>query len=216
MRLSASILALAAALAGAGPARAETLITFDELAEGALLSTQYSALGVTFTANAFSGPGSSSSNQPWASNTDMTVTATELGGLGGPALVSGNVLHSFNGWLAEDGDASFWVNFTAAVSSVSMDFAGIGRPADVQLFAYNGATLLGVVSASGGGQQTLGYSAASITKVAVTPGSYDDWVGVDNLKFSPAAPVPEPASYALLTLGLFALLAKRRGCGSGA
>jgi hypothetical protein len=37
-------------------------------------------------------------------------------------------------------------------------------------------------------------------------------VAVDNLKFEAAAPVPEPASYTLMVLGLAGLLAKRRGC----
>lgn len=218
MKLSSSSLALAAGLTlfCAGPARADTTvtITFEDLVEGTLLSTQYSALGVNFVANAFSGASSSSSGKPWASNTDMTVTATDLGGLGSPLLVSGNVLRSFNGWQSEDGDPSFWITFTAPVSSVSMDFAGMGgTPADTRLFAYNGTSLLGSVSAtSNTGQQTLSFSAASITKVGVAPGSFRDWVAVDNLKFEAAAPVPEPASYALLSLGLAALLAKRRGC----
>ncbi len=217
MKLTSSSLALAAGLTllNAGSAAADTtVITFEDLVEGTLLSTQYSALGVNFVANAFSGTGSSSSGKPWASNTDMTVTATDVGGLGGPSLVSGNVLHSFSGWQSEDGDPSFWINFSAAVSSVSVDFAGIGSPpADTRLFVYNGASLLGSVSAnSGTGQQTLSFSAASITKVGVAAGSFRDWVAVDNLKFEAAAPVPEPASYALMALGLAGLLAKRRGC----
>ncbi|MCV2352996.1 PEP-CTERM sorting domain-containing protein [Paucibacter sp. B2R-40] len=217
MKLSSSSLALAAGLTllNAGSAAADTtIITFEDLVEGTLLSTQYSALGVNFVANAFSGSGSSSSGKPWASNTDMTVTATDVAGLGGPSLVSGNVLHSFSGWQSEDGDPSFWINFSAAVSSVSMDFAGIGSPsADTRLFVYNGASLLGSVTAIGGtGQQTLSFSAASITKVGVAAGNFRDWVAVDNLKFEAAAPVPEPASYALMVLGLAGLLAKRRGC----
>jgi hypothetical protein len=215
MKFSSSSLALAALLC-AGPVRADTTITFEDLVEGTLLSTQYSALGVNFVANAFSGAGSSSTHQPWASNSDMTVTATDLGGLGTPALVSGKMLHSLSGWLGEDGDPSFWINFTAPVASVSMDFGAISNhPADVRMFVYNGTSLLGIVSAAGlSNQQTLSFAAASITKVAVAPGSQSDWVAVDNLKFTPAAPVPEPASYALMALGLAALLVKRRGCGS--
>ncbi len=192
-----------------------TTINFDDLAEGTLLSTQYSALGVTFAANAFSGPGNSSSGSDWASNTDMTITATDIGGLGAPSLVSGKLLHSFGGWLAEDGDASFWINFSAPVNTISLDFAGISTAADVRLFVYNGATLLSTVAATGTGQKTLSFAAASITKVAVAPGSFNDWVGVDNLNFTPSA-VPEPASYALLALGLGAFsLLKRRGVAAG-
>jgi hypothetical protein len=217
MKFALKTLALASGLTllCAGAVRADTTISFEDLVEGTLLSTQYSALGVTFVANAFSGAGSSSSTKPWASNTDMTVTATDIGGLGTPQLVSGKVLHSFNGWLDEDGDASFWIKFTAPIGAFSIDFASVVRPADTRLFVYNGAILLGTVSAAGSAsQQTLSYNAASITKIGVAPGSYSDWVAVDNIKFSPAAPVPEPASYALMAIGLVALLAKRRGCGS--
>ena len=57
------------------------------------------------------------------------------------------------------------------------------------------------------GQFTLSFSAASITSVRVTPGWFNDWVGVDNVVF---APVPEPATYAMMALGLAALLAFRR------
>ena len=87
-------------------------ITFDDLAPGTILSTQYAALGVVFSANAFSGKNGNSTDADWATNTDMGIVAStgaDVGGLGGPALVSGNILHSFSGWLAEDGDASFAV-----------------------------------------------------------------------------------------------------------
>ena len=202
----AASLLLGAAQAGAGN------ITFDDLAEGTTLSNQYAGLGAIFAPNAFSGPGGPSGNG-WATNTDMTVTSSvtgDVGGLGTPPLVSGNVLHSFNGWLGESGDASFSILFSTPVNMVSMDFAGVGNPADVQLFAYNGTTLLGSVAGGPvltGGQFTLSFSAASITSVAVTPGSYNDWVAVDNVVF---APIPEPATFALMGLGLAALVAFRR------
>jgi hypothetical protein len=44
--------------------------------------------------------------------------------------------------------------------------------------------------------------------VAVRPGTFDDWVAVDNLVF---APVPETSTYAMMALGLAALgIAARR------
>jgi len=204
----------------AGHASAVT-ITFDELATGTSLSNQYAGMGVTFSANAFSGAGSSGSGQPWASNTDMTIVSiaggsTEVGGLGTPALVSGNVLHRYNGWLTEDGDPSFLISFATPVTSVSLDFAGLGGnlyAPDSRIFVYNGATLLATVGATlpsaSVGQLTLSYAAANITSVAVAMGSYDDWVGVDNLVF---APVPEPVTYGLMSLVLLAVAAaaKRR------
>lgn len=195
---------VAAAQAGA------LTLTFDDLTVGTTLSNQYATLGVIFAPNAFIGAGSP--NGTWATNTDMTIVDSaggDVSDLGTPSLVSGNLLRSFDGWLDEDGDASFSIHFGGPVSSVSMDFAGVFAPGDVQLFAYNGATLLGSVAGTVTGQFTLSFSAASITSVSVTPGSYNDWVGVDNVNFTPAQ-VPEPATYAMMGLGVAALLAFRR------
>lgn len=193
-------------LLAVGQASAVT-ITFEDLAEGATLASQYAGIGAVFSANAFAGVGGPTGD--WASNTDMTITSTDVGGLGTPPLVSGNVLHSFGGWLAEDGDPSFTITFSTPISSVSAAFAGVSTPADVRLIAYNGATLLGEAPTSlvATGQFTLSFAAASITKVVITPGSFNDWVGVDNIVF---APVPEVSTYAMMGLGLGLLAFKRR------
>ena len=79
--------------------------------------------------------------------------------------------------------------------------------ADVTIWAYDCSTLLGSVSGTASGQFTLSFSASNITSVAVRPGSYIDYVAVDNISF---APVPEPATYATMALGLAGLLAWRR------
>ncbi len=190
-----------------------TTINFENLAVGTILSNQYA--GVTFAANAFTGAGSSSSGKPWATNTDMKIvssTGADVGGLGAPPLVSGNILHSFSGWLAETGDPSFRISFSSAINSFSATFAGVSTGADVRIFAFNGATLLSTVAGSASGQFVLSYAAASITSVVVAPGSFDDWVGVDNITYDAAVVgVPEPETYALMALGLAAIaLARRR------
>lgn len=198
---------------GAAQAGAVT-ISFDELAAGTTLSNQYTAVGATFVPNAFSGAGGP--NGTWGTNANMTIvdsTGGDVGALGVPSLVSGNVLRSFDGWLGENGDPSFAINFTVPVTSISVDFAGVDGPSasDTRLFAYNGLTQLGFVAGTVGPagtvQFSLSFSAASITSVRVTPGSYNDWVGVDNVVF---APVPEPATYTMMGLGVAALLAFRR------
>jgi hypothetical protein len=63
---------LGAGLLLAAAASAQT-INFDELAVGETLAAQYAGMGVVFSANAFSGTGSSSSGVDWATNTDMTI-----------------------------------------------------------------------------------------------------------------------------------------------
>ena len=184
-----------------------TTINFENLAVGTILSNQYA--GVTFAANAFTGA-------TWATNTDMTIVSSlaggDVGGLGTPPLVSGNLLHSFNGWLAENNDPSFRISFASAINAFSATFAGVSVPASTRVFAYNGATLLGTVAGSVTGQFVLSFSAPSITSVVITPGDFGDWVGVDDINYTAAVVgVPEPETYALMALGLAAIaLARRR------
>jgi hypothetical protein len=194
-------------------------ITFDAgdpiggLAVGQVLGAQYAAAtGATFTANAFSGAGGPTGI--WATNTNLTVvssTGSDVGGLGTPALVSGNMIRSFNGWLAEDGDASFRVSFATDVTSFSANFAGVATPSSTRIFAFNGTTLLTTVAATTAtGQQNLSVSGIGpITSVVVAPGDFFDWVGVDNISFT-TADVPEPSSSALMGLGLAAGLCIRK------
>ncbi|MBV9889625.1 MAG: PEP-CTERM sorting domain-containing protein [Rhizobacter sp.] len=200
-------------------------INFDDLAAGTTLGNQYASLGVTFAANAFSGPGSSSSGMPWATNTDMTIVSIDTGtlgidygALGTPSLVSKNILQNFLNWeTVEDGDPSFNINLAKPATSVSVTFAGVGGQSaapDTRIFAYAGSTLLGTRAGSlpddNVGQLTLSFSGSGITRVAVAPGSFDDWVGVDNIVITPTAAVPEPEILPLTLLGLATIVWTRR------
>ena len=57
--------------------------------------------------------------------TIVSSTGADVGGMGTPALVSGNILRSFDGWLAENGDASFLITFSPPVTIFSATFAGV-------------------------------------------------------------------------------------------
>ncbi len=215
MKRNSLVAAFVASLLLSTAAGAAT-ITFEDLAPGDVLGSQYAGLGVVFSANGFSGANSNSTAEDWATNTDMTIVASsgaDVGGLGAPALVSGNILRSFAGWLGEDGDASFAATFTTAITSFSVDFAGVSDAGDTAIFVFNGSNLLGqVVNPTGLGQYTLSYSAPSITRVVIAAGSFADWVGVDNIRFTPVAAVPEPQTFALMAVGLLAVwgAARRR------
>lgn len=204
--VSAGLVAMITSLA-AYPAAAQT-ITFDAgdpiggLAAGTTLSNQYASLGVTFVANALVGAGGPTGD--WATNTDMTVvssTGSDVGGLGTPALASGNILRSFDGWLSENGDSSFRAVFSTPISTLSATFVGINTVSSTQLQAFNGTTLLATSTATVTGQQILTVSSPTpITSVVFRPGDFFDWVGVDNIAFTKivAATAPEPGSLGLL------------------
>jgi hypothetical protein len=216
MTFKTSVVAIAAGLLLAAAQACATTITFEDLAEGATLSNQYAALGVVFSANAFSGSNSNSTAEPWASNTGMTITDTDLGLAGAPFLASGKLLHSYGNFFAEDGDPSVLATFSTPVGSFSADFVGIDSSGagDVTLTVYNGLAVIGTVVANactGPCQQTLSFNAPSITRVAFAPGSVADWVGVDNITFAAAVPtpVPEAGTITMLALGI-GLLALRR------
>lgn len=214
LRFSAVAMALLTLSSLVRAAGGQSMIDFEGLQDGVALGSQYEALGVTFRANAFSGAGSSGSGKSWATNTDMTVLDIALQGeeaelVPGP-FASGKVLRAYELWLDEDGDPSFELLFAKPMLSVSASFASVstddGQAADTRLFAYSGATLLGVVSGNAVAAQTafsLSFSAPDITRVVIAPGSYNDWVAVDNIAFTPA--VPEPDSWLLVLAGIGAL-----------
>lgn len=214
---------LVLALSSVAQADVTRTITFDAgdpingLPVGATLGAQYAAFGVTFTPNAFTGAGGPNGN--WATNTNMGIvssTGSDVGSLGTPALVSGNLLRSFNGWLSEDGDPSFRATFSTPISSFSAAFAGIATPASTRIFAYNGTSLLATMAASATGQQLLSYTNNStlITSVVITPGDFSDWVGVDNISYitptTAAIPEPSPLILAAVAGVPFAVAAVRR------
>jgi hypothetical protein len=206
--------ALSVGFLSVGLVRAATVITFEDLAEGATLSNQYSALGVTFSPNAFTGVNSNSTPEPWATNTNMIITGTDFSALGMPVLSSGKLLRSFSAYLNENGDPSFLATFSNPINFFSADFVGVFTPADVTIVAYNGSVIIGTSVAAASCaptcQTTLSFSAPSITKIAVTPGSYADWVGVDNITFTQVTAVPEPSEVAMMMSGVGVLAWMRR------
>jgi PEP-CTERM motif len=212
--------ALASALLLATSQASAVTLNFDNLAAGTVLSNQYAALGAIFSANAFSGAGTSSSGEAWATNTDMTIVSSsggDVGGLGLPGLVSGNVLRSMGSWLNENGDASFRVSFSSLATGFSATFAGVSVGSDVSLFAFNGATLVGTVSGAGtstGTDQFVLSYAGPVTSVAIRPGSFNDWVAVDNITYT-LAPVPEASTWAMMGMGMLLLAFKRRRLATG-
>lgn len=179
------------------------------IAEGATLNSQYDSWGISWESSPLDPA------DGWASTTDLTITKDDVGWLTGQ---TGNLVHSFGGWLGEDGDADFAMLYDGSLGkliSVSADF--LGDSDGLSLFAayhWNGASydLLGTSPQTVGeiGNETLSFSDASgIDAIIFAPGDFDDWVGVDNITLTVQA-VPEPTTMAVLGLGLVGIASKRR------
>ncbi|MBX3388834.1 MAG: PEP-CTERM sorting domain-containing protein [Phycisphaeraceae bacterium] len=190
--------AAVAALSGLASA-APYVIDFDTdangnaIADGTWISNQYAAWGVTFVPNVLD------PNNGWATNTDMTATSTDVGNGYLPAM--GNVLHSFGGWLNEDGDPNFAMIFDQAISSISVTFIGDSdNLSELDLYDIDGNFITGgVVSGGGINGKTVSFSGLNNARIAlVLPGWFLDWVAVESITFEY---VPAPGALALLGLG---------------
>ncbi len=210
MMALAALLGLSSA-AAAGP----FLIDFDTdalgnaIPEGTTISTQYQAWGAVFIPNILDPAGG------WASNTDMTATAIDVGNGYLPAM--GNVLHAvgnvYDGWLAEDGDPNFAIFFSDALASFSITFVGDSSGnSGIAGFDADGAFVFfeGVTGGNINGK-TITLDAATLqgvtTIAAVLPGDFNDWVAVSEVSFSL---VPTPGTAAMAGLGLLAASRRRR------
>ncbi len=204
-RLAATVAIGFCALSAGSVAHAQTIINFDTLTAGTIVSNQYAAQGVTFVAGGLTGTGYTS-GQNYAPNTSLDVFLGTVASTYGNGT---NALHGVNGWAAETGDPVFTMNLTQSFSSFSATFYAVSAATygpGTRILAYNGTTLLGSTAATttGGAVQTLTLNnIASANRIIVTPGTYNDYVSVDNLTFNvtPAA-APEPGSLALIGLGL--------------
>jgi len=200
-----SAVAVLALVAGSAAAQTYT-IDFDTdaagnaIANGATLSNQYAAWGATFVPNVLAGTN-------WATNTDMTITSTDVGA--GYSASYGKVLHSFNGWLAEDGDPNFAIFFSTAISSITVRFIGDSTGvSEVAAFDSGGNfQTSGIVGAGGASViKSVTLSGLSTTTIGVIlPGDFNDWAAVLDITYTL---VPAPSSLALLGLG--GLVAGRR------
>lgn len=184
-------------------------INFDDLADDALLGNQYAGLGATFSAGhtttGITNP--TFSTQGWATNSSMEVATIAGGDVGGGIAgsgLAGTVVHSFDGWFSEDGDASVTIDFSTAISSFSVDFGGVFNIGATGAYAIDGSNNV-VASALAAGNGTVSMTGLNVNRVVLVVGDFGDWVGFDNVSFEP---VPEPATMTLLALG--ALAARRR------
>jgi hypothetical protein len=206
------LLVIGAMMALAGNALA-VVITFDESgrADGDILSNQYA--GVTFSAGLGGATGVTDpvvTGEGFATNTSLELTTTDIGA-GVTAPISGRLLHSFGGWLSEDGDPVIRIDFADPINAISIDFGGVFNPASTGIYAINGSNAaVASAFASATGSSTVSLSGfGQVSSIVVTLGDFGDWVGADNINYTPV-PVPEPMTMGALGLGVAALLRRRK------
>lgn len=197
---SSSCLGLLLAAFTSGVQAQTYTITFDAgdpingLAAGTVLGAQYAAAtGATFTPNAFTGSTPTPPSElAWATNTDVTVvssTGSDVGILGFPELVSGNLLRSEAGWRRENGDPSIRMTLVNPARTVSIDVAGLGAFLSTgrsRMIAFNaeGTQIASALASGSRMQRTLTVNASGIASVVFIAGDGDDWVGIDNIRFT--------------------------------
>lgn len=208
-----------------GAARADVLtMNFDAgpgtsiINSGETLRNQYADWGITFSAGGLSGA-SGEGSQNWATNTSMIITNSDFGSRGVTAPPVTNMLHSYNGWLAEDGTPIFRMDIAGgAIGSIAADFVGMGSTTTYANTSFRpfiqvydaGNTLIGSASpepqASTSYQTVMASFGGTAAYALIAPGSFADWVGIDNIVVNT---VPTPGAMALFGMGM-ACMAKRK------
>ena len=212
------------ALAGAAQADVVTM-TFDAgpgtsvISSGDTLANQYADWGITFNAGGATGA-SGEGTLNWATNTSMIITNSDFGSRGVTAPPVSNMLHSYGGWLNEDGTPIFRMNIAGgAVGSIAADFVGVGSTSTYEGTQYRPSirvfdatdALIGSASVVPEGSTSYQTVTASFGGTAayalITPGSFSDWVGIDNIVVNT---VPTPGAMALFGMGTMCVLKRKR------
>jgi hypothetical protein len=205
MKTLAGIAALALA---AGMASATTYtIDFEAdalgnaLAELQTIDNEYAAWGVNFVPNVLNPA------DGWATNTNMQVTSIDVGG--GYQASYGKILHTFGGWLAEDGDPNFGMFFDQPISDLTVRFTGdFDFLSQVALYDGNGNFITSALATGTNALSSVTFTGLSNSEIAVVaPGWFLDWVGVVDVTYTF---VPAPGAAAVLGFGALAMTRRRR------
>lgn len=159
----------------------DSVVDFDEvsISSGELVSNQYSAFGVEFTGGIYGGSGTYSAGDH----------------------VSGTYLDTWSG----GGQSNFWsIEFTSIVTSAGAYFE-MDSYNSLTLSAMLGGSLVETASFSDGvccrTMEFAGFTGINFDSIEITGATGGNFY-MDELHYSSTTSVPEPATLALLGLGL--------------
>ena len=193
MRNSIRSFVVASAFCVSSVAQGQTVINFDNLANGTVVTNQYA--GVVFSST--------------LGFVNYITAQSEYNGSKPNFICSGPVGGSINC------TAPTIITFAAAVSGLSilgMGINNVGKVAEAQL--YNGVTFLGTQNIIGNSESLnpvlVNLSAwGSVTRLELTNITDGGGIGWDNLTYS-ANTVPEPSTVVLTLAGLAGIVIARR------
>jgi hypothetical protein len=179
--------------AATGLASPTSTITFDEIVlnTGALVSNQYAGLGVSFSPSVLYSPQTGFSN----------IQGNDVGNF-------------FNGSSPVD---PVTLNFTSAETSVA--FAMVSNSSSYQFQAKLNNTLVDSFTSTvgTGSSDFYGFTGETFNSITITSlGNPDFWL-IDNIELGKAVAAPEPASLALLGVGMIGtgvMVRRRRQSGT--
>jgi len=226
--MAGTLFAASAALAPACASALTTFSAYDDGASTAAAAVTSNGAQVSFSASAGATDLITFEGLPLAQTNGLTIApgvtlgTDPVGPTGGDSIVNApfgtpiadygfNITSGGSQWVNVDG-GTLTFNFATPITSFGAYLTGVQLADSIQI---NGANVVSVPGASvtDGGVAFLGFTgSAPVTQVVISASNpISDQIGVDNVQYTAwDAPVPEPATWTVMLLGVGAIGAALR------